>query len=200
MLWATRGAYSWWPTPCVQGKSRGARRYGIWLHINFSTERHDGSGNTVITSRNKGLNGAYKYVGDAAIQGDVVTNLCLLDKDDTIRINKSTNQPRILAGRLISDGNLKTLEKHLEPCSFDEGAEVRSWLRMGPGGAEVYTDEDGDMYGTGSISKYKGYAFLNNNASRPAAELIADIVSYWYLKRGGDTIVTENHVSVNDHL
>ena len=138
-------------------------------------------------------------MGDAAVQGDVVAHLSLLDDNDTIRINKSTKQPRILAGRLINDGHLKTLEKHLEPCSFAEGAEVRSWLRMGPG-AEVFADEDGDMYGTGSISKYKGYAFLNNNACRPAAELIADFVSYWYLKRGGDTVVTENHVSVNDHL
>ena len=179
--------------------SGGVRRYGTWLHINFSTERHDGSGNTVITSRNKGLNGAYKYVGDAAVQGQVVANLSLLGKNETILINASTKQPRILAGRLISDGYLKTLEKHLEPCSFDEGAEVRSWLRMGAG-AKVFADEDGDMYGTGSISKYKGYTFLNNNASRPAAELVADFVSYWYLKRGGDTIVTENHVSVNDHL
>jgi hypothetical protein len=186
-------------SPFVQGMSGGVRRYGTWLHINFSTERHDGSGNTVITSRNKGLNGAYKYVGDAAVQGQVVANLSLLGKNETILINASTKQPRILAGRLISDGYLKTLEKHLEPCSFDEGAEVRSWLRMGAG-AKVFADEDGDMYGTGSISKYKGYTFLNNNASRPAAELVADFVSYWYLKRGGDTIVTENHVSVNDHL
>lgn len=169
--------------------------------MNFDTERHDGSGNTVFTAKNKGLNGSFKYVGFLPIQGEIVKDFVLVDKDDheRILINKATKQRRILSGRLINDGDFKSLQKHLKPCSFDEGDEVRSWLRVAPG-AEIFADDDGTKYGTGPISKYKGYSFLNDNSSRPAVELVNDFFAYWYLKHGGDRIVTEKHVSVNDHL
>ena len=185
----------------MQGGSKDDYRYAVWPHMNFDTERHDGSGHTVYTPTNKGLNGSYKYVGTAPIPGTVVTNFMLMDKDkhDIVLVNKATGQLRILSGRLISDRDLKTLQDHLAPCSFDEGAEVRSWLRMAPG-SEVHTDDDGSMFGTGPISKYKGYTILNGNKSRAAVELICDFYAYWYTKRGGDEVVLQKHTSVNEHL
>lgn len=131
----------------------------------------------------------------------MVSSFVLVDPDDhdTVLFNTKTKQDKIFAGRLVSDLELKTLQANFQPCSWAEGGEVRGLLRYGRG-AKFYEDSEGKKYGTGRISKAKGYAIPGLKATRQAVELINDVKYWWYLERGGDANVKEHHKFVNEAL
>lgn len=158
-------------------------------------EKHDGTGIPIITNANKGNNAPFRYVGTAPLEKKWVRNLPVYrDDGQGIAVYTGTGQERRITGYLIDDSLFKEYQRHLEPCSFEEGEDVRYWRRM-PGSAVVYSDHI-----TGAVAKYKGFSIANDNKHKPTAKVLGDLVHYWYLKRGGDVIIEKKHTLANKDL